>query len=285
MHMQEKPVKRFLFASDFDQTLSFNDSGYVLSEMLGIAPEEFERKAKGMARLNLVQQGAELAYLLLHDPEFHSRVRKEHLYEVGKRIRLKQNIPLLSEILAGGIEGHVFDFYVLSAAPIEVIRSALEGIVPPDHIYATEFHYNSAGAIERIIRATAGYGKVAALDHIQHKLQMGPDHVIYVGDGSSDIHVMLHVNFRDGLTIAVSETKHVTQIAQRTVLSSNALAVLVPVLEKTLAWQRSHIRTFFESYGFLIQEWERVSTDWLTLRPAEEELPRAAAAAAPGLPN
>src|SRR5581483_6094570 len=144
------------------QTLSFNDSGYVLSEMLGIAPQEFERKAKGMARLNLVQQGAELAYLLLHDPEFRSRVRREHLYEVGKRIRLKENIGLLSEILAGGIEGHYFDFYVLSAAPVEVIRSALEGVVPADHIYGTEFLYNAAGEIERVVRATAGYGKVAS---------------------------------------------------------------------------------------------------------------------------
>ncbi|SRR5581483_10634899 len=278
--MQEKRVKRYLFASDFDQTLSFNDSGYVLSEMLGIAPQEFERKAKGMARLNLVQQGAELAYLLLHDPEFRSRVRREHLYEVGKRIRLKENIGLLSEILAGGIEGHYFDFYVLSAAPVEVIRSALEGVVPADHIYGTEFLYNAAGEIERVVRATAGYGKVAALDDLQQKLQIGPDHIVYVGDGSSDIHVMLHVNFRDGLTIAVSESRHVTQIAQRTVLSSNAIAVLIPVLENIAGWQRPQIRAFFESYGFLVQEWERVSTDWLTLRAATDEQPRVAAAGA-----
>src|SRR5271167_5172643 len=103
--MSEKPVKRYLFASDFDQTLTFNDTGYVLSEMVGIPPEEFKRKAAGMAKLNLVQQGAELAYLLLHDPEFKSRVRREHLYEVGKRIRLKDNIGLLYEILDHGIEG------------------------------------------------------------------------------------------------------------------------------------------------------------------------------------
>jgi len=50
--------KQYLFASDFDKTLSFNDSGYVLSELLGIPLEEFERKATGMANLNLVQQGA-----------------------------------------------------------------------------------------------------------------------------------------------------------------------------------------------------------------------------------
>src|SRR5205814_9406421 len=126
-HMSDKPLKHYIFASDFDQTLTFNDSGYVLSEMVGIPTEEFERKAQGMAKLNLVQQGAELAYLLLHDPEFNSKVRKEHLFEVGKQIRLKENIKLLYQILDGGIEGHHFNFYVVSASPEEVIHSALEG--------------------------------------------------------------------------------------------------------------------------------------------------------------
>ena len=279
MGMNDKPLKRYIFASDFDQTLTFNDSGYVLSELLGISTDEFERKARGMAKLNLVQQGAELAYLLLHDPEFHSQVRKEHLYEVGKRVRLKENIELLSRILDNGIEGYHFDFYVLSAAPVEVIHSALEGIVPPDHIFGTRFSYKNSGEIERIDRATAGYGKVAVLDQLQITQQVGPDHIVYVGDGSSDIHVMLHVNVRDGFTIAVSEAKHVAQIAKRTILSTNALAVLAPILEDTVGWQRLRIREFFDSYGFLIQEWDRVRTDWLTLRAAESDWQQQAASA------
>ena len=96
----------------------------------------------------------------------------------------------------------------------------------------------------------------------------GPDHVIYSGDGSSDIHVMLQLNARDGLTIAVSESPNVSQIAKRTVLSTSALAVLAPILEEIAGWERSRIRTFFEANGMLIQEWERVRTDWLTVRPA-----------------
>src|SRR5205807_9699774 len=167
---------------------------YVLSELVGIPTEEFESKAQGMAKLNLVQQGAELAYLLLHDPEFRSRVRKEHLYEVGKHIRLKKNIELLYQILENKIDGYQFDFYVLSAAPVEVIHSALEGIVPKDHIYGTEFLYKPTGEIDTIVRATAGYGKVAVLNQLLEEHVAGPDHVIYTGDGSSDIHVMLHVN-------------------------------------------------------------------------------------------
>jgi HAD superfamily phosphoserine phosphatase-like hydrolase len=276
--MTEKIIKRYLFASDFDQTLTFNDTGLVLSEMVGIPAEEFRRKTAGMAKLNLVQQGAELAYLLLHDPEFHSRVRREHLVQVGKRIRLKENIGLLGQILDHGIPGHHFDFYVLSAAPAEVIHSALEGIVPADHIFGTEFRYHSSGEIDTITRATAGYGKVAVLEQLQSESRIGPDHVVYVGDGSSDIHVMLHVNVGDGFTIAVSETRLVAQIAKRTVLGSNALATLVPILEKIVGWRRPQLREFFESYGFLIQGWDRMETDWLTLRPADIEQSQTASA-------
>ena len=68
-------VKQYLLASDFDQTLSFNDSGLVLSELVGIPPEVFEANVATLAVQNLVQQGGELSYLLLHDPEYRARVR------------------------------------------------------------------------------------------------------------------------------------------------------------------------------------------------------------------
>src|SRR5579862_7331294 len=276
--MTDKPLKRYLFASDFDQTLTFDDSGYVLSELAGIPTAEFERKAQGMAKLNLVQQGAELSYLLLHDPEFRKKVRKQHLYEVGKTIRLKENIELLYQVLKNGVDGYHFDFYVLSASPVEVIQSALEGIVPQDHIYGTEFKYKANGEIESLVRATAGYGKVTRLDQLEEQLGIPADHVVYVGDGSSDIHVMLQVNRRDGFTIAVSESKLVAQIAKRTVLGDNALATLVPILEDIAGWKRPQIRALFESYGFLIQGWDRVQTDWVTLRPSGVQLAKAEAA-------
>ena len=77
-------LKRYLVASDFDQTLSFHDSGYVLSEMVGLPGREFERKTAILSVQNFVQQGAELSYLLLHDPDLHARVRREHLIQAGK---------------------------------------------------------------------------------------------------------------------------------------------------------------------------------------------------------
>src|SRR5580700_11238000 len=160
--------KQYLIASDFDQTLSFHDSGIILSEILGISG--FEQKIAGLSNIHLVQQGGELAYLVLHDPEYR-RVRKEHLIEAGKRVRLKPNIRLLSQLL-DGLEGYKFSFYVISAAPEEVIQSALEGIVPADHIYGTRFQYDPvSGEIQSILRVPAGYGKVAVLEDLKEALE------------------------------------------------------------------------------------------------------------------
>ena len=255
--------KHYLLVSDFDQTLSFNDSGHVLSEMLGIAG--FQEKVAGLSRLNLVQEGAELAYLLRHDPEYR-RVRREDLVEVGRRIRLKRNIGLLTDFLEAGIDGFRFEFYVVSAAPEEVVYSALEGIVPRDHIIGTRFLYDAGtGEIESIVRVAAGFGKVAAVDELRFSLGVPRERMVYVGDGSSDIHVMLHVNRGDGLTIAASETRHIAQIARRTVISDDALSVLVPIVEELCGYEPSQVRRLFEEHGLLIQEWDRVRTDLLTI--------------------
>jgi 2-hydroxy-3-keto-5-methylthiopentenyl-1-phosphate phosphatase len=261
-----KKAKQHLFATDFDQTLSFNDSGIVLSEMLGAV--NFEEKVAGLSRVHLVQQGGELAYLLLHDPEYR-RVRKEQLHEAGKKIRLKRNIRLLAKLLED-LEDRQFAFYVISAAPEEVIQSALEGIVPPERIRGTKFNYDPAtGEIQSIQRVPAGYGKVAVLEELRMHLQISYDRVVYAGDGSSDVHVMMNVNRHEGFTIAVSEAKYITQIAKRTVLSDDALSVMVPILEEIAGWDSGRIRAYFEAQGFVLQEWGKVRTDTLTFGQTE----------------
>ncbi len=265
MAEERRISKHYLLASDFDHTLSFNDSGVILSELLGI--EGFASKIAEISRKNFIQQGGELSYLLLHDPEYR-QVRSHHLVEVGKKIRLKPNIRLVSQLL-NSIDGFRFSFYVISAAPEEVIQSALEGIVPPENIFGTRLRYNEHGEISGIDRVCAGFGKVAVLDELLATIKLGRDQVVYMGDGSSDIHVMLHVNRYDGLTIAVSEAKHISQIASRTVLSEDALSVLVPILEEIAGWQSSRIRSLFEAHGFTVQEWDKVKTDWLTIEPMQ----------------
>jgi HAD superfamily phosphoserine phosphatase-like hydrolase len=274
--ISHEPRKHYLLASDFDQTLSFNDSGHALSDLIGAS--DFGEKVAGLARSNLVQQGGELSYLLRHDPAYR-HVRREHLVEVGRHVRLKADIAQLVDFLGQGVEGFRFSFCVISAAPREVIQSALDGIVAPEQIFGTEFEYDSdTGEIRAINRVPAGYGKVAVLEELEARLGVSPDRTIYVGDGSSDVHVMLHVNNRDGFTIAVSENKHIARIAQRTVLSDNAFGVVVPVLEHVVGWRPAEIRSLFASYGLTLQEWERSRTDWVTVRDSAVAAPLAASA-------
>ena len=258
------PEKHFLLASDFDQTLSFNDSGQVLSELIGVSG--FQQKVDGLARCNLVQQGGELAYLIRHDPEFRG-VRREHLVEAGQRVRLRQDIPALVDFLERGLDGLRFSFFVISAAPREVIQSALAGVVSPDHIYGTEFEYAStSGEVEAIVRVPAGYGKVAVVEQLEAELGLTPDRTIYVGDGGSDVHVMLHVNNRDGFTIAVSENKQLARVAKTTVLSDSAFSIMVPVFEQLLGRRSADIRALFEANGRTLHEWEKARTDRITVR-------------------
>jgi HAD superfamily phosphoserine phosphatase-like hydrolase len=257
--MSSQAPRRFLFASDFDQTLSFNDSGLVLAEMLGVT--RFEEKVAGLARINLVQQGGELAYLIRHDPEFR-QVRREHLVEAGRRVRLKDAIPSLVDFLRHGVDGNEFTFVVISAAPQDVVESALAGMVPPEHIFATEFDFDAeSGEVVSVQRVPAGYGKVAVIDELERRFDIAPHRVIYVGDGSSDVHVMLHVNNRDGFTIAVSENRQLSQIARRTVLSDNASSVMVPVLDQVLGHAPGEVRSLFEARGLALQDWEQARTD------------------------
>jgi phosphoserine phosphatase len=257
--MSESPLKHYLLASDFDQTLSFNDSGLVLSELLGISG--FEDRVAGLARSNLVQQGGELAYLIRHDPEFRG-IRREHLVEAGRRVRLKSAIPSLVDFMKCGTDGYKFSFFVISAAPRDIVISALDGVVPPEHIYGTELDLDTrSGEVRAIQRVPAGYGKVAVIEELQSRLGVTPDRVIYVGDGSSDVHVMLHVNNHDGFTIAVSENRQLARIAKNTVLSDNAFSIMVPILDQLLRWRAGDIRNLFETYGLTLNEWEKDRTD------------------------
>jgi HAD superfamily phosphoserine phosphatase-like hydrolase len=270
--------RHFLLASDFDQTLSFNDSGLVLSELLGI--RGFQDRVAGLAHCNLVQQGGELAYLIRHDPEFRG-VRIEHLIEAGRRVRLKSAIPALVEFLNRGIDGHRFSFFVISAAPREIVVSALAGVVPPQNIYGTELEFDSrSGEVRAIKRVPAGYGKVTVIEELEHALGITSDRMIYVGDGSSDVHVMLHVNNRDGFTIAVSENKQLARIARSTVLSDNAFSIMVPILDQLFDWRMGQIRTLLESNGLALHEWEKERTDRvriseLLMSAAQPEAPAA----------
>ena len=135
--------------------------------------------------------------------------------------------------------------------------------------------------MKAIIHASAGWGKVTVIEEIRAQLGISHDHIVYMGDGSSDLPVMMHVNQYDGLTIAVSEAEFITRIARRTVLSDNAMSVLIPVLEEVLRWDSSKIRRFFATQGLMLREWDKIRTDLLTIEESPEVPPNSTAEDAP----
>jgi HAD superfamily phosphoserine phosphatase-like hydrolase len=260
-----KSQKRYLFICDFDKTLSFDDSGVILSEKIGVNEEAFEEKLDKVRTRNIVQLGGELAQLIVTDPDYKGKVSKKLFNEVAKDIKLKKDVSKLIKVLEKGIGENKFHCYVISACPVKIIRAALKGILPPENIIGTTFVYDDKGIVQGIERTGAGQGKVTNLDSLREKHKIPRDRIIYVGDGSSDLHVMLHVNAYGGYPIAVSSSPYLGHISKRTVLSDSALSILAPILEDLLGYKETQIKKFFIDIGHTISEWSRVKTDWMAL--------------------
>lgn len=256
--------KKVIFASDFDKTLSIGDVGNILSAKLGISAQAFDRKIEDIKRRNIVQLGGELAHLIVRDPDYAGKVTKDLLHEVGKEIELKRGVPELVKILNEGIDNYNFIPYIVSAAPKECVEKAVEHILPAGSVYGTTFTYKN-GVVQDVERTNAGHAKVATLDMLKEKENVPRDAIIYVGDGSSDIHVMLHILSYNGYPITVSPSPYMGHICRRSVISDNVLSILVPILEDFLKYDQEKIRAYFEGRGHQILEWNRADTEWLNI--------------------
>lgn len=256
--------KKIIFASDFDKTLSVGDVGIILSAKLGISAQAFDRKIEEIKRKNIVQLGGELAHLIVRDPDYAGKVTKDLLYEVGKEVELKKGVSELMKILAEGIDNYRFIPYIVSAAPKECVERAVENILPAENVYGTTFTYKN-GIVQDVERTNAGHAKVATLDMLKEKENVPRDAIIYVGDGSSDIHVMLHIMSYSGYPITVSPSPYMGHICRRSVISDNVLSILVPIFEDLLKYDQEKIRAYFEGRGHPILEWNRADTEWLNI--------------------
>src|SRR3712207_420421 len=107
------------------------------------------------------------------------RVRREDLVAVGRDIRLKRNIGLLTSLLERGIDGYRFDFYVVSAAPEEIVHAALDGIVPREHLIGTRLAFDAtSGEVAEVESVAAGHGKVGHVDRLRAELGVARERVV-----------------------------------------------------------------------------------------------------------
>lgn len=252
----------YLFASDFDKTLSIDDAGLLLSLKLGLTREDFEEKINGLKKKSLVKFGAEIPYLILHDPAYMGKVDRKMLLEVGKEIRLKKHLPELVKVLEQGIKGKRFSVHVISAAPQEVVQKALEGILPPENVHGTTFIYDKKGAVVGVEKAAAGAAKVDVLEAIRKRGKIPLDRIIYVGDGFSDMYIILYVRAYHGYTIGVTPSSYLGNICKKTIISNDSLSLLAPILEDILGFSHQEVKEFYEKMGYPIQTWEKAKVEW-----------------------
>jgi 2-hydroxy-3-keto-5-methylthiopentenyl-1-phosphate phosphatase len=257
--------KKYLFVSDFDKTLSIDDNGELLSGRLGISPKQFKDKVDEITRRNIVQLGGELFHLFLRDEDYIGKVNKELLRQVGKEIKLKKDVAELFRLLTEGIDGFMFCPYVVSAAPQEMLNEALKGILPEERIFGSKLVYDKKGVFADVERTNAAHAKVATVDMLRDREKVPHERIIYVGDGASDIHVMLHILSYQGYPITVSPAPYMGHICRRTVLSDNVLSILIPILEDVVKMSEHQIRDFFEDRGHSVKDWSRAKTEWVDL--------------------
>ncbi len=252
----------YLFVSDFDKTLSIDDAGLLLSLKLGLTREDFEEKIESLKKKSLVKFGAEIPYLILHDPDYMGKVNKKMLLEVGKEIKLKKHLLELVKVLDQGVKGKRFSTHVISAAPQEVVQKALEGILPHENVHGTTFVYDKRGTVVGVEKAAAGAAKVDILEVIRKKEKVPLDRAIYVGDGFSDMYIILYLRTYHGYTIGVTQASYLGNICRKTIISNDALSLLAPILENILGLSHQEIKEFYEKIGHPIQTWEKAKVEW-----------------------
>lgn len=257
--------KNYLFVSDFDKTLSVEDNGELLSSRLGISSQQFKEKIGEISRKNIVQLGGELIHLFLRDKDYIGKVSRDFLRQVGREIKLKKDVSGLFKILNGGIKEFAFSSYVVSAAPQEILEEAMKDILPKERLFGTKLIYDTKGLVVDVERTNAAHAKVATVDMLREMEKVPLERVIYVGDGASDIHVMLHILSFRGYPITVSPAPYMSHICRRTVLSDNVLSILIPILEDIVKISEDEIRDFFEERGHSLKGWSRARTEWVDL--------------------
>ena len=215
-----------------------------------------------------MQSGAELAYLCGTIQNFEASGANTWSRS-GKRVRLKDNVKLLAEILSKELGQARLSSSSYRRVRVRWCNLRWKGMRTPENVFGTEFGYGPVGRGDLLGRA--GYQpameKLLSFRSLSWQFGTRPDHTIYIGDGSLDLHVMHHVNSRDGHTIAVSETKDIgpNRKAGPCYGRQSRRVFSCPILEDNPKMGHSgKIREFFEAHGLSVQGWDKTRMDWLT---------------------
>lgn len=252
---------------DFDQTLS---PGYMTDEVLfphyGISAEQFWKKS----HLLVDEQGfdTELAYLkTLLDCLTPDRPTNAELRALGAKLRFNPGLPGMFQELEGVLRpehralGLKVEHYIISSG----IKELLEGSALRPHVkavFGSEFAEDREGRISFPKRVIGHTTKTQFLfrinkgmllphedvnDHMPHELRPIPfEHMIYLGDGPTDVPCFTLMRRYGGQTVAVYQPDDVSRVSFRKCWQLSAHADRVRHIAPADFRPNSHLRLILE---------------------------------------
>ena len=220
--MKQRPIIAFLY--DFDKTLCTTDmQNYAFIPSLGMTPAEFWAEANGFGRRNRIDGILAYMYTMLREAERKNLpFTRADLVDKGRDIVLFPGVEgWFGRINAyGETLGVQVEHYIISSGLREIIEgSAISGEFK--EIYASEFYYDESGVpvwpklavnftakTQFVYRINKGVLDVSDDKTLNDSM---PDdskrvpftHMVYMGDGLSDVPCMKMMRAYGGQAIAV----------------------------------------------------------------------------------
>lgn len=208
---------------DFDKTLTDQDmQNYSFIPALGMTPNEFWSKTGQFTEKTGVERILSYMYMMVSEAkEKGITLTKEYLYSLGKDLQYFEGVLTWFDRINkyGEEKGVKIEHYLISSGTKEIIDGS---IIAKEfkQIFGCEFYFdpetkvpvwpklaiNYTAKTQFYFRITKGIVDIIddqAVNRKQDELRIPRKNVIYIGDGMTDVPVMLLVRQNGGHSVAV----------------------------------------------------------------------------------
>ncbi|HZJ89865.1 MAG TPA: HAD family hydrolase [Bacilli bacterium] len=208
---------------DFDKTLTDQDmQNYSFIPALGMTPAEFWGKTGQFTEKTGVERILSYMYMMVNEAkEKGIKLTKEYLYSLGKDLQYFEGVLTWFDRINkyGEEKGVKIEHYLISSGTKEIIDGS---IIAKEfkQIFGCEFYFdpetkvpvwpklaiNYTAKTQFYFRITKGIVDIIddqAVNRKQDELRIPRKNVIYIGDGMTDVPVMLLVRQNGGHSVAV----------------------------------------------------------------------------------
>ena len=218
-------MTKVVFVYDFDKTLSPKDmQEYGFIESLGIFdPSQFWKLVDETAKKHTMDRILTYMYLMVHESQKRGvTIKKEHFVQHGKNIELFEGVPGWFERISAFGKSQQLDIeHVIVSSGLKPMIEATPIASNFTQIYACDFVYDSDGKAlwpamainyttktQFLFRINKGVRDVTDDVSLNRPLAsnlrpVGFDHMIYFGDGLTDVPSMKLVTEAGGFAVAV----------------------------------------------------------------------------------